>query len=44
MLSLDTHILIHALGGTLTQREREILAADTWSISGIVLWEIAKLV
>jgi PIN domain nuclease of toxin-antitoxin system len=44
MLNLDTQILIHALGGTLTQREREILAGDAWSISGIVLWEIAKLV
>ena len=44
MLNLDTHILVHALGGALTRREREILGADTWSISGIVLWEISKLV
>ena len=44
MLNLDTHILVHALGGELREREREILAADAWSISGIVLWEIAKLV
>jgi PIN domain nuclease of toxin-antitoxin system len=44
MLNLDTHILVHALGGDLTRRERELLTADTWSISGIVLWEIAKLV
>jgi len=44
MLNLDTHVLVHALGDRLTAREREILAADTWSISGIVLWEISKLV
>lgn len=44
MLNLDTHILIHALGGRLTDQERQILVADTWSISGIVLWEISKLV
>lgn len=44
MLNLDTHVLVHALGDRLTSREREILEADTWSISGIVLWEIAKLV
>ena len=44
MLNLDTHVLVHALRGALTSREREILSADTWSISGIVLWEISKLV
>lgn len=44
MLNLDTHILIHALGGRLTEQERQILVADSWSISGIVLWEISKLV
>jgi PIN domain nuclease of toxin-antitoxin system len=44
MLNLDTHVLIHALQGALTAKERQILAADTWSISGIVLWEISKLV
>jgi len=44
MLNLDTHVLVHALGDRLTAREREILSADTWSISGIVLWEISKLV
>jgi len=44
VLNLDTHILVHALGDALTRREREILSADTWSISGIVLWEISKLV
>jgi PIN domain nuclease of toxin-antitoxin system len=44
MLNLDTHIVIHALQGSLTEKERLILSADTWSISGIVLWEISKLV
>jgi len=44
MLNLDTHVLVHALNGDLKLREREILSADTWSISGIVPWEIAKLV
>jgi len=44
MLNLDTHVLVRALDGKLTAREREILAANAWSISGIVLWEISKLV
>ncbi|HET9226025.1 MAG TPA: PIN domain-containing protein [Thermoanaerobaculia bacterium] len=44
MLNLDTHIVIHALKGSLTEKERRILSADTWSISGIVLWELSKLV
>lgn len=44
MLNLDTHILIHALGGHLTESEHRLLVTDTWSISSIVLWEISKLV
>ena len=44
MLNLDTHVVVHALQGTLTAGERRLLAADTWSMSAIVLWEIAKLV
>lgn len=44
MLNLDTHMLIHALQGSLTAKERQLLSTDTWSISGIVLWEISKLV
>jgi PIN domain nuclease of toxin-antitoxin system len=43
MLNLDTHILLHALTGDLTRRETTLLSRDTWSISAIVLWEIAKL-
>ena len=43
MLNLDTHILIHALGGGLRPREGELLERNEWSISAIVLWELAKL-
>ncbi|MGH2759003.1 MAG: PIN domain-containing protein [Actinomycetota bacterium] len=43
MLNLDTHILVYALAGELSARETRALSADTWSISAIVLWEIAKL-
>lgn len=43
MLNLDTHVLLHALGDKLTPRERSQLEGDTWGISAIVLWEIAKL-
>ena len=44
MLNLDTHILIHALGGNLRRRERSLLENSDWSLSAIVLWELAKLV
>ena len=44
MLNLDTHVLIHALGGTLHASERRLLASNAWSVSAIVLWELAKLV
>ena len=44
MLNLDTHILLHALAGSLRPRERRLLSEQRWSISAIVLWEIAKLV
>src|ERR1700730_14960896 len=43
MLNLDTHVLVFALTGELTPRERRLLASARWSISGIVLWELAKL-
>jgi PIN domain nuclease of toxin-antitoxin system len=43
MLNLDTHILLHALAGSLTAREVRLLEAEPWSVSAIVLWEIAKL-
>lgn len=44
MLNLDTHILVYVLSGGLTSDGLEILRGDEWSISGIVLWEISKLV
>ena len=44
MINLDTHILIFALAGSLKARERAALAENNWSISAIVLWELAKLV
>lgn len=44
MLNLDTHTLIYALQGELKSNEVELLARDQWSISDIVLWEVAKLV
>lgn len=44
MLNLDTHIVIKALEGTLSEREQRILSRNPeWCISGIVLWEITKL-
>lgn len=43
MLNLDTHILLHALAGSVTAPERRRLLSNPWSISAIVLWEIAKL-
>ena len=43
MLNLDTHILVHALLDDLTRSEGQLLANDQWSVSAIVLWELAKL-
>lgn len=44
MLNLDTHIVIKALDGTLSEREQSILRENAeWCISAIVLWEISKL-
>ena len=44
MLNLDTHILIFALGGELRPQEQSLLARNRWSVSSIVLWELAKLI
>ena len=44
MLNLDTHILILAVRGELQQSEEALLAQNQWSVSAIVLWELAKLV
>ena len=43
MLNLDTRILNYALTGDLTTKEKQLLAREEWSISAIVLWELAKL-
>lgn len=43
MLNVDTHVLLYAMAGALKPRERRVLSADRWSISAIVLWEIARL-
>lgn len=43
MLNLDTHILLFALADELTAREKRLLASNQWSISAIVLWELANL-
>jgi PIN domain nuclease of toxin-antitoxin system len=44
MINLDTHILVFALAGDVTEPERRLLASNTWGISSIVFWELAKLV
>ena len=43
MLNLDTHVLLHAVVGTLKPAETRLLTSNRWSMSAIVLWEIAKL-
>jgi PIN domain nuclease of toxin-antitoxin system len=43
MINLDTHVLLFALAGSVRERERRLLSSHTWSISAIVLWELAKL-
>ena len=44
MLNLDTHMLVFALSGALRPSEEALLAQSRWSISAIVLWELAELV
>ena len=44
MLNLDTHIVVFALQGELRPRERTLLERNEWTMSGIVPWELAKLV
>jgi PIN domain nuclease of toxin-antitoxin system len=44
VVNLDTHMLVFGMSGDVTPKERSILTAETWSISAIVLWELAKLV
>ncbi len=44
MLNLDTHMLIFAVSGGLRRGEQRLMTQRRWSISSIVLWELAKLV
>jgi PIN domain nuclease of toxin-antitoxin system len=44
MVNLDTHVLVFALSGSVSAKERAILASNTWSVSAIVFWELAKLI
>lgn len=44
MLNLDTHIVVAALAGELTQREQILVTNESLVVSDIVLWELAKLV
>jgi PIN domain nuclease of toxin-antitoxin system len=44
VINLDTHMLVYALAGAVTPRERRTLSAHPWSVSAIVFWELAKLV
>ena len=44
MINLDTHILVFALAGDVTSKEKRALEENPWSVSAIVLWELAKLV
>lgn len=44
ILNLDTHILVFAVTGELKPSEQVLLARSKWSVSAIVLWELAKLV
>ena len=44
MLNLDTHMLIFAVSGGLRPGEQRLMTRRRWSISSIVLWELAKLV
>lgn len=43
MINLDTHILAFALSGSLRPSEAALLAEYDWSISAMVLWELAML-
>jgi PIN domain nuclease of toxin-antitoxin system len=44
MLNLDTHMLVSILNGDLSPREEELVLKNELAISGVVLWELAKLI
>lgn len=43
-LNLDTHILVDLLRGELSETERSLIGNMQIAVSGIVLWELAKLI
>lgn len=43
VINLDTHILVHLIGGTLRPAEAEVLGSDELCISSMVVWEIMML-
>lgn len=43
MLNLDTHIVVDAFRNRLTEHEQELIYSERWSVSSIVLWEVAML-
>ena len=43
MVNLDTHIVVDAFRNKLTEDERELVYGERWSVSSIVLWEVAML-
>jgi PIN domain nuclease of toxin-antitoxin system len=43
MLNIDTPVLLYAVAGALKPREVRLLSVAPWSVSAIVLWEIARL-
>jgi PIN domain nuclease of toxin-antitoxin system len=44
MLNLDTHILVSILSGDLSPHEHDLVLKNELAISGVVLWELAKLI
>lgn len=43
MINLDTHILIHLIGGTLRPDEAALIDVDELCVSSMVVWEIIML-
>jgi predicted nucleic acid-binding protein len=39
-LNLDTHVLVDYLTGSLAGREEQLVFAEEWAISPVVLWEL----
>jgi PIN domain nuclease of toxin-antitoxin system len=44
MLNLDTHIVVAVLDGDLSKEEFALVSSEPLAVSGVVLWELAKLV